>query len=92
MNHSVCSQLNHIESRRSHLVGAELQRLIARLADIGHELPADLERLLNQESTEVNGHVLRNRASYAELIARLKVVAVQVELKLEIPRIACHFC
>ena len=36
--------------------------------------PAEIERLLQLESTDANGHMLRNRASYAELIARLKYV------------------
>jgi hypothetical protein len=58
-------------------LGAELQRLVGRLTEIASATPADIERLLQQESTDANSHMLRNRASYAELIARLKVVSVQ---------------
>ncbi len=73
----LAAQLDHVEGRRGALLGAELQRLVARMTEIASAPPAEIERLLQQESTDANGHMLRNRASYAELIARLKVVSVQ---------------
>jgi len=65
--------LNDLELKRVELVETEVRRCVADLMAICFALPNDIEFAFQQEIKEVNIHVVRNRATYQELVSRLYI-------------------
>uniref|UniRef100_K3WAI1 DUF4455 domain-containing protein n=1 Tax=Globisporangium ultimum (strain ATCC 200006 / CBS 805.95 / DAOM BR144) TaxID=431595 RepID=K3WAI1_GLOUD len=70
--------LDTIERTRTSRVRNELQTLTAVLMDTAHALPPEIERIIEAEAYELNVVVISNRNVYADLIARMAMVDVDV--------------
>jgi len=64
--------LNELEDRRASEVAKSMEQLLKAWLDIGAEDPAECERILAEDTHQLNVHILRNRATYTELDAALK--------------------
>ena len=66
-------ELFDVEDERLDTVSSELKDLVRSLGEIGKAMPGEIERLLHKEAHAVNVAVIRNRTSYQELSARMKL-------------------
>jgi hypothetical protein len=66
-----------IEEKRSELVAAAIRESVSALYEIAYQLPDAIERIFQPEVKELNVHIIRNRGSYQELLARIGVSVVK---------------
>jgi hypothetical protein len=69
--------LMSIEERRSELVAAAIREAVSALYEVAYQLPDAIERIFQPEVKEMNVHIVRNRGSYQELLARIGVSVVK---------------
>ncbi|KAG7385073.1 DNA-directed RNA polymerase III subunit RPC8 [Phytophthora pseudosyringae] len=74
------AQLEDIEQTRIDRVRVGLQQLTCALMETAHALPPEVERIIEAEAYEVNTVVICNRRVYADLVARMGTVNVDVFL------------
>ncbi|KAJ8601120.1 hypothetical protein CTAYLR_008829 [Chrysophaeum taylorii] len=65
-------ELEDLEVERAASAGAELRNLASKLAKIAHFSKGEIERLVESEAREINGVMIANRRSHAELVAMLE--------------------
>lgn len=73
------SDLDNTEVKRADTVSAELKALVDRLIAIAHQLPDDIQRLVENEAFEVNKEVISNRLQHSQTIANFRIKHVQLE-------------
>lgn len=72
------TELERIEESRVRDVRAQLQQMTFTLMEIAHALGPEVERIIEGEAYQVNVVVIANRKVYADLVARLATVNVDV--------------
>jgi hypothetical protein len=74
--------LDDTEVRKSALISTELKTLVDKLIAIGHQLPDDIQRFVENEAFEINKDVIKTRVEHAQFVAELKIIHVQLEFEL----------
>eukprot|EP01040_Poterioochromonas_malhamensis_P004946 gene4946-5306_t len=74
--------LDQTEVKKSSIISKELKSLVDKLIAIGHQLPDDIERLVENEAFEINKEVINNRMEHAKFVADLRISHVQLEYEL----------
>eukprot|EP01038_Epipyxis_sp_PR26KG_P008846 gene8846-11937_t len=69
------------ELKRASVAGVELKKLVDKLVSIAHQLPDEIEHIVESESLELNTEIITNRKAYAAISADLKVMHVAEEAK-----------
>lgn len=75
------SDLDNTEIKRADRVSAELKRLVDQLIEIAHQLPDDIQRLVENEAFEVNREIIKNRLQHSQTVAELRIKHVQLEFE-----------
>ena len=83
---SVCVEqfaddLDGLERRRADTIGSELKLLVDRLIAIAHQLPNEIERIVESETFDLNVVLTSNRKSHAELMGLLRKKQIEVEVE-----------
>eukprot|EP01033_Poteriospumella_lacustris_P001787 gene1787-1294_t len=73
--------LDNTEVKRADRVSAELKRLVDQLISIAHQLPDDIQRLVENEAFEVNKEVINNRLQHSRTLADFRIKHVQLEFE-----------
>lgn len=73
--------LDNTEVKRADRVSAELKRLVDQLISIAHQLPDDIQRLVENEAFEVNKEVIKNRLQHSQTLADFRIKHVQLEFE-----------
>lgn len=74
--------LDDTEVRKSNLISTELKTLVDKLIAIGHQLPDDIQRFVENEAYEINKDVIKTRVEHAQFVANLRITHVQLEFEL----------
>lgn len=69
--------LKSVEVKRSHVISEALRECVAELIDIGYKLPAEIQKDFEEHVKEINVHIVRNRGSHHEVLARLGISLVK---------------
>ena len=75
------SDLNAIETKRADIVGSELKKYTDRLIGIAHQLPDDIEHIIETETFELNSVLTKNKQAYAQLVGLINKTNVEVEVE-----------
>ena len=73
--------LDSLELKRATVVGDELKILVDTLISIGHQLPNDIERIVESETYDLNLVLTANRQSHASLIGILRKKQVEKDIE-----------
>lgn len=71
-------ELDGIENSRVGRVREQLQQLTVELMETAYALPPEVERVIEAQAFEANAVVISNRKVYADLVARMSTVNVDV--------------
>ena len=75
------SDLDSLEKKRAERTGSELKKLVDSLISIAHQLPNDIERIVENETFDLNNILTVNRQSHSHLLQMLKKVQVTKEVE-----------
>lgn len=75
------SDLDSVEKKRAEKTGSELKKLVDSLISIAHQLPNDIERIVENETFDLNNILTVNRQSHSHLLQMLKKVQVTNEVE-----------
>lgn len=81
INDAFGNNLDQLEIKRAEIVGKELKDLVDRLISIAHQLPNEIERIVESETFDLNSVLTINRKAHAQLINILKKTQVEVEIE-----------
>lgn len=73
------ADLDRTEDKRFDLVGAELKRLVDQLVAISHQLPDDIEHIVEAEAFEMNNEIISNKNAHAQTAAGHQIKQVMLE-------------
>lgn len=73
--------LDNLELKRATIVGDELKILVDTLISIGHQLPNDIERIVESETYDLNLVLTANRQSHASLLGILRKKQVEKDIE-----------
>lgn len=73
--------LNAIETKRADIVGSELKKYTDRLIGIAHQLPDDIEHIIETETFELNSVLTKNKQAYAQLVGLINKTNIEVEVE-----------
>lgn len=73
--------LDLLEVKRAETVGTELKLLVDRLIAIAHQLPNEIEKIVESETFDLNLVLTSNRKSHAQLMGVLRKRHVEVEVE-----------
>jgi hypothetical protein len=73
--------LDQLEIKRAEIVGKELKDLVDRLISIAHQLPNEIEKIVESETFDLNSVLTTNRKAHAELISILRKTQIEVEIE-----------
>ena len=76
---SFATDLVALEVKRADVAGAELKKLVDKLIGIAHQLPDEIEHIVENETFDLNKVLTANRESHAQLLVMLRKAQVQVE-------------
>ena len=66
------TDLELTEQKRANIIGTELKKLVDSLISIAHQLPNEIERIVEGETHDLNVILTSNRKSYAQLMIMLQ--------------------
>ena len=75
------SDLDSLEKKRADKTGSELKRLVDSLISIAHQLPNDIEHIVENETFDLNNILTANRQSHSHLLQMLRKVQVTMEVE-----------
>eukprot|EP00597_Dinobryon_sp_UTEXLB2267_P011259 CAMPEP_0170132346 /NCGR_PEP_ID=MMETSP0020_2-20130122/23807_1 /TAXON_ID=98059 /ORGANISM="Dinobryon sp., Strain UTEXLB2267" /LENGTH=403 /DNA_ID=CAMNT_0010367631 /DNA_START=36 /DNA_END=1244 /DNA_ORIENTATION=+ len=73
------TDLDDTERLRADLAGKELKSLVDKLVAIAHQLPDDIEHIVESEAFELNSEIITNKKNHANTSGALRISHVQVE-------------
>jgi len=73
---SFASELDELEVKRADIAGAELKKLVDKLIGIAHQLPDEIEHIVENETFDLNKVLTANRESHAKLLVMLRKTQV----------------
>jgi hypothetical protein len=73
------ADLDRTEDKRFDMVGAELKRLVDQLIAISHQLPDDIEHIVEAEAFEMNNEIISNKNAHAQTAAGHQIKQVMLE-------------
>lgn len=73
--------LDGIETKRAEVVGIELKLLVDRLIAIAHQLPDEIEHIVESETFDLNSVLTTNRKAHAQLLGLLRKTQIEVEVE-----------
>lgn len=73
--------LDHTETERAEITGTELKVLVDRLIAIAHQLPDEIEHIVEGEAFELNTEIISNKNAHAKTMAdhQIKHVVIEAE-------------
>lgn len=71
--------LDFLEMKRADFTGSELRKLVDLLVGIAHQLPDEIEHIVENETFDLNNVLTANRQSHAHLLSMLRKMQVKVE-------------
>ena len=71
--------LDYLEMKRADTTGSELQKLVDLLVGIAHQLPDEIEHIVENETFDLNNVLTANRQSHAHLLSLLRKMQVKIE-------------
>ena len=71
--------LDNTETERAEITGAELKRLVDQLIAIAHQLPDDIEHIVEGEAFELNTEIITNKNAHAQTMAAHQIKQVMIE-------------
>ena len=75
------SDLDSLEKKRADKTGSELKKLVDSLISIAHQLPNDIEHIVENETFDLNNILTANRQSHSHLLQMLRKVQVTMEVE-----------
>ena len=69
--------LDALEVKRADIAGAELKKLVDKLIGIAHQLPDEIEHIVENETFDLNKVLTANRESHAKLLVMLRKTQVR---------------
>ena len=79
---SFASDLDILETKRAEVVGTELKLLVDRLIAIAHQLPDEIEHIVESETFDLNSVLTTNRKAHAQLLELFRKTQVEVEVEM----------
>ena len=76
------SRLDGLETKRAQVVGAELKLLVDRLIAIAHQLPDEIEHIVESETFDLNSVLTTNRKAHAQLLGLFRKTHVEVDVEM----------
>lgn len=73
--------LESIEINRAKIISKELRKLVDTLISIAHELPDNIEHVIEDEANDLNHLLVQNRISHAELLLLLKQQQLEKDIE-----------
>lgn len=73
--------LDGLETKRATIVGNELKRLVDTLVAIAHQLPDEIEHIVESETFDLNSVLTKNRQAHAQILALLRKRQIEVEVE-----------
>lgn len=73
--------LDQIESKRASTLGQRLKNLVDTLVAIAHQLPDEIEHIVESETHDLNSVLTANRQSHAQLLGMLRNRQIEVEIE-----------
>lgn len=74
--------LDNTETKRAEITGTELKRLVDKLIAIAHQLPDDIEHIVEAEAFELNTEIITNKATHAQTVAQHQIRQIELETEL----------
>jgi hypothetical protein len=71
--------LDNTEIKKAQAISAELKTVVDKLIAIGHQLPDDIERFVENETFEINKEVISNRMEHTKFVSELRISHVKYE-------------
>lgn len=76
------SNLDGLETKRAQVVGTELKLLVDRLIGIAHQLPDEIEHIVESETFDLNSVLTTNRKAHAQLLGLFRKTHVEVDVEM----------
>jgi len=73
--------LDGLEKKRADKVGTELKALVDKLIAIAHQLPDEIEKIVETNIFDLNGVLTTNRKAHAALLGMLRKTHVEVDIE-----------
>lgn len=73
--------LDELEIKRATIVGAELKKLVDLLVSIAHQLPDEIEHIVESETFDLNTVLTTNRRAHAQVLGLLRGRQAEVEVE-----------
>ena len=73
--------MDALEIKRAEVVGTELKLLVDRLIAIAHQLPDEIEHIVESETFDLNSVLTINRKAHAQLLGLLRKRQIEVEVE-----------
>lgn len=74
--------LDSLETKRAAVISKELKLLVDRLIAIAHQLPNEIEHIVESETFDLNSVLMTNRKAHAQLLGLFKKTQVEVEVEM----------
>jgi len=74
-------QLDELERTRASTVGKELKLLVNKLIGIAHQLPDEIEHIVETETFELNKVLTANRKAHSQLLGIMRKTQVEMEVE-----------
>jgi hypothetical protein len=71
--------LDHTETVRAEVTGAELKSLVDKLIAIAHQLPDDIEHIVEAEAFELNTEIITNKNAHMQTMAQHQIKQAMIE-------------
>jgi hypothetical protein len=71
--------LDHTETVRAEVTGAELKSLVDKLIAIAHQLPDDIEHIVEAEAFELNTEIITNKNAHMQTMAQHQIKQAVIE-------------
>ena len=75
------NELDSLEKRRADTISTELKALVDRLIAIAHQLPDEIEHIVEQQIFDLNNVLTINRKAHSSLLGMLRKRQVEVDIE-----------
>ena len=72
--------LENMECRRAATVGSQIKQLVDNLVAIAHQLPDDIEHIVEAEAFDLNTVLTKNRQAHAELLGVMRTKQIEISV------------
>ena len=73
--------LDSLEMKRAKITGSELKKLVDELVGVAHQLPDEIEHIVENETFNLNNILITNRQSHSHLMLLLRKIQVKTEVE-----------